>query len=159
MLVTIITDASVDHTVGTGGYGFWAVSKRGKYAGQGVFGCRVESSNAAEMMAIVNAIHIALRKGVVHPGDDILVQTDSMHAISHFSGVRKKNSQAAIKYRPLVDRLNALTMTENLSIKFRHVKGHTRSGDKRSKAQRMADKRARAAMRGARASELSEDRT
>ena len=35
----------------------------------------------------------------------------------------------------------------NLTIEFRHVKGHTSNQDQRSKAQRFCDERARSAMR------------
>ncbi len=156
MLVTIISDASVDVQAGTAGYGFWAVSCRGRYAGHGVFKGGAQDSNSAEMMAVINAIHITLRTGIAQAGDSVLVQTDSAHAISHFTKkVVHKNSRAAIKYRPMVNRLDEIATEFQLRVLFRHVKGHSRERDSRSVAQRMADKRAKAAMRRAR--EVSSD--
>jgi ribonuclease HI len=147
MRVTIISDASHCHQHGIGGYAFWAVSTRGHHAGDGVFKSALKDSTAAETMAIVNALHCSISLGIVCNGDQVLIQTDCVNAISYLQeAVRRKRADL----EPAVSVFKRLKSTHALAVEFRHVRGHTKVADQRSKAQRSADIRARRAMRQAR---------
>jgi len=150
MRVTIVSDASYCSRTHAAGYGFWAVSQRGRHAGGGSFRAAVPDQNVAEIMAIVNALHVTLGLGIAAKGDQVLIQTDSHTAIIAFTGKWR-----TLKHRPdairAVDVFHGLRGTHELAIEFRHVKGHTRNVDSRSKAQRHADSRAKSGMYKARA--------
>lgn len=147
MRVTIISDASHCHEHGVGGYAFWAVSSRGHHAGDGVFKSTLKDSTAAETMAIVNALHCSISLGICCDGDQVLIQTDCLNAISYLEhGVRRKRSDLQLAAKVF----EGLKSTHSLAVEFRHVRGHTKVADHRSMAQRMADKRAKRAMRRAR---------
>lgn len=149
MRVTIVSDASHCDRTHAAGYGFWAVSQRGHHAGGGAFKAPLHSPNTAEILAIVNALHVALSLGIAAKGDSVLVQTDSLAAIMTFEGRRRKIVDPDQKRA--VEVFGTLTMTHALTVAFRHVKGHTKVADRRSQAQRHADARARAGMKKARA--------
>ncbi len=143
MLVTLITDASLCHETRAAGFGWWAVSRRGRAYGGGPIHARPESSNAAELMAIVNGMHCALRRGILLDGDALIVQTDSQAAIQAINGART----IAHHETAALERLRAYITAHALSIEMRHVKGHTRTQDKRSYVNRVCDMHARSAMR------------
>lgn len=150
MKVTIISDASVCMQTFVGGYGFWAVSPRGSHAGEGMFKSKLPPcADIAEAMAIVNSLHCALSMGIAEAGDQILVQTDCLNAIQFFEkGARRKAKQEQIA--PILKRYSSLLSAQRLQVEFRHVRGHTRVMDQRSKAQRLTDKRAKNGMKKAR---------
>lgn len=147
MRVTIISDASVCMQTHVGGYGYWAVSDRGRHAGSGSFKNKVRTSDQAEMMAIVNAIHAAVCNGIAETADSILVQTDSQNAIAYFE---QRTKRIAKDSAPIVDAYKTLVAAHALKVEFRHVRGHTKDGAQRSIAQRHSDMRARKAMKLAR---------
>lgn len=147
MRVTIISDASYCPNNRVGGYGFWAVSGRGSHAGEGMFKGSVPSAQNAEMMAIVNALHCSIGTGVAIAGDQVLVQTDCLNAITYFERKSRRISADALV---IVNALDALKAKHSLDIEFRHVKGHTRQTGTKFVAQRLSDKRARRAMKKAR---------
>jgi hypothetical protein len=141
MNVTIISDASHCPNLNVGSYGFWAVSKRGSHGGGGVLTGTQQDALVCEAKAIVNAIHCALKLGIAADGDNVLLQTDCMHAIFHLDKRIKKVKRKDLKaIGAAFDKLKA---EHSLVIELRHVRGHTRVMDQRSKAQRMTDKRAR----------------
>ena len=148
MRVTIISDASVDFHGQRGAYAFWAVSQRGRHAGQGVFKVACSNPNEAETMAVVNALHTAINLGIAAAGDQVLVQTDSLHAIRVFSGYSLR-PKVLKKYASMMQALREIVARHNLTMEYRHVKGHSKETDARSRAQQMTDKRARKAMRAA----------
>lgn len=156
MRVTIISDASHCHQHHVAGYGFWCVSKRGSHAGQGAFKSLLKDALAAETLAIVNALHCSISMGVTAAGDDVLIQTDCLNAIDQLEGrFRRKRKDLAEG----IERFNLLRDGNNLHIEFRHVRGHTRTMDQRSKAQRLSDQRARQAMKKARSQVKTEATT
>ena len=146
MLITILADASHCPESKVGGYGYWIASNRGKKAGGGIFKGLVATSSLAEMMAIANAIHIAIRDHIIQQGDRVLVQTDCEAAIQSFSYGRSltKSELRTVEY--------VLNLIKSLCVdlEFRHVKAHTSNKDKRSLANRNCDHTARQAMREAR---------
>lgn len=148
MKITIIADASYCCETKIAGYGFWIASSRaGKYGGSGVIKEDVETNNAAEMMALANALAIAVKRGMVAQYDEVLLQTDCVAAISGFMGQRDLRVEQELEvYRWFC----SLRSSMNLQTKFRHVKGHTSSNDARSVTNKMCDIRAKKAMRRAR---------
>ena len=148
-LVTIISDASHCPITKIGGYGFWAVSTRGRHAGSGSFKKKFRGSTPAESAAIVNAVFVALRVGIAAEGDRVLIQTDSLHSIHWFTGVAKKSKDPDMRIAKA--ELEKLAREHRLTFDFRHVRGHTSTEDRRSQAQRHSDRRAKVAMKAARA--------
>ncbi|KVQ35718.1 hypothetical protein WK03_35205 [Burkholderia cepacia] len=122
MLVTIIADASWDPETGAGGYGYWSVSQRGRRSGGGALKSVVRNNNVAEMMAVVNGVHMAFAYEIAMPGDSLLAQTDCQAAILAFEGKRL----LSVDERMIVEGLNRLIDAKQADIRFKHVKGHTR---------------------------------
>jgi ribonuclease HI len=146
MLVTLIADASLCHETRAAGFGYWAVSKRGRAHGGGPIRSRPQSSNAAEMMAIVNGLHCAIKRGVLCDGDEVIIQTDSQAASQAFNSARSMTpaeQECAALFLALIE-------SRRLAFELRHVKGHTAGLDKRSYVNNVCDVIARRAMRRAR---------
>lgn len=146
MKVTIIADASWCPTTHAGGYGFWIASERGKYGGGGPCGKNElpNSSTSAEMMALCNALYIALKRGYVLEGDAVLLQTDCQNGINIFC---KRQSCPTQQERKAVEYLKGLVKSFKLTVEFRHVKGHTSNPNARSVTNRLCDERAKKHMR------------
>lgn len=146
MKVTIIADASWCPETHAGGYGFWIASERGKYGGGGPCG-RYELPNsalAAEMMALCNALYIAIKRGYVMEGDAVLLQTDCQNGIDIFCN---RQSCPTLQERKAVEYLTGLVKGFKLTVEYRHVKGHTANPNARSVTNRLCDKRAKTHMR------------
>lgn len=142
MRVTIISDASFCPNTKAAGYGGWVVCNRGNNANGGPLR-GAPDNNAAETMAICNVIWEGMKAKLIHPGDHLIVQTDCSTAIKVYKEASWKSEQEGVAFKWLNDQLRKY----NLTIEFRHVKGHTSTQDQRSKAQRFCDERARSAMR------------
>lgn len=146
---TVLTDASYHHDTNVGAYGYWAVSDRGKHGGGNHFKQLMTDVNQCEMAAVINALYIAHRLGIVAEDDTVLVQTDSQNAIRRL----QQHPAGFDNARPDMDELyhafHTLTRRHNLTVNFKHVKGHTSKQDKCSLANKMCDKRAKQAMRAA----------
>lgn len=149
MNITIIADASFCPDEHVAGYGFWIASQRGKLGGGGkcIDGGRVDSSTAAEMMAVCDSIHQAIEARLVQPQDSVLVQTDCMAAIQAFQGLR---TNLPVQERNAVKYMQQLTKELALTFMFKHVKGHSGILDARSITNKLCDERAKKAMRIAR---------
>jgi ribonuclease HI len=147
MLVTVIADASFDHKTGAGGYGYWAVSERGRESGGGPFKSASRNNNVTEMMAIVNGVHMAFAKGVAVAGDAILAQTDCQAAILAFEGRR---ASLQIDEIMMVEAMRKLMAVHRATIRYRHVKGHTNGGEPRLWVNNLCDSLAKKGMREAR---------
>ncbi len=149
MRVTIIADASFCPDTNAAGYGYWIASERGKQGGGGELKGRVAGNIAAEMYAVVNALYIALnRLQLVQTGDEVLIQTDCMAAIDAFEGRRR---QVPNQEWEAVKQMRRLCSEFGLRIVFRHVKGHTKNKEARYVTNKLCDRRAKEAMRRARA--------
>ncbi|WAX22399.1 RNaseH [Pseudomonas phage MiCath] len=144
MLVTIICDASWCPDTGAGGYGYWIASGRGKRGGGGRLRNPTVGSNVAEMYAACNSLFIAWRVGLVVTGDEVLIQTDSMATIQAFLGLRVN---LLPQEEEACNQLRNLTKQIGITVRWRHVKGHTSTRDARSATNRMCDKRAKEYMK------------
>ena len=148
MHVTILSDASYCPKYKVAGYGFWIACSRGKLGGGGQILEDVEDTNAAEMMAICNAVWHGVTDQLIERGDKLLIQTDSLAAIDRLRGQRvvtvtDQQKRIVAYYEKAVCRLE-------LNVQLRHVKGHTLHQEARFVANRMCDKRAKEQMRAAR---------
>ena len=149
MRVTVLADASWCPSTGAAGYGYWIASDRGSRGGGNVLS-RATTNNDAEMMAVVNTLHIALTAGLIESGDVVLVQTDSSHAISRFT---RAGANATSVEREVIAALRWIVREHKLTISYKHVKGHTNRNTHtaaRFGANRMCDLRARRYMNEAR---------
>lgn len=154
MHVTILSDASYCPKYKVAGYGFWIACGRGKLGGSGQILEDVEDTNAAEMMAVCNAIWHGITDQLIERGDRLLIQTDSLAAIDRLRGQRVvtfTNQQRRIVayYEKTVRRME-------LNVQLRHVKGHTVHQEARFVANRMCDKRAKEQMRAARKTKMAQ---
>ena len=147
MKVTIIADASHCTHTGAAGYGFWIASERGKRPGGGQVRDRVDSSSAAEMIAIVNAAHQAIKDQLVQGGDHVLFQTDCESAILAFQGDR---AGLTADERKAKKAFFELKREHGFTFSFRHVKGHTTRPEARFVTNNLCDARAKQGMRLAR---------
>lgn len=146
-MVTIIADASYCHETGGAGYGYWTASARGKRGGGGSIKQQVDGSSAAEMIALVNALHLSVQHQLVLEGDHILLQTDCMSAIGAFNGTRTHLTRDE---RAAKTALFGIKRTGKLTLSFRHVKGHSKRPEARYVTNNLCDERAKAGMRLAR---------
>lgn len=149
MRVTIISDASRCTKTHCAAYAFWAVSNRGSAKHAGALKGLAASSAEAETKAIINAVHVALKAGVLCDGDDLLIQTDAMNAIQILTG-KLSRKRTIEKFAPIVKVFQDVVGTRGINVEFRHVRGHTKQAthtDNRYLAQRNVDRAARAAMR------------
>ena len=154
MHVTILSDASYCPKYKVAGYGFWIACSRGKLGGGGQILEDVEDTNAAEMMAICNAVWHGVTDQLIERGDKLLIQTDSLAAIDRLRGQRvvtvtDQQKRIVAYYEKAVCRLE-------LNVQLRHVKGHTIHQEARFVANRMCDKRAKEEMRAARKTKMAQ---
>lgn len=147
MYATLLTDASWCPHTGAGGYGFWIACERAKLPGGGSFKGKVEGSNAAELMAIVNSVYHIVTGGIVQRGDHILIQTDSLAAIGAIEGKRHTLGKQERKARQEFFRL---VNEHKFRYTLKHVKAHTNREESRFVANRMCDLRAKQGMGKAR---------
>lgn len=147
MWVTIIADASYCPETNKAGYGFWIASQRGKHGGDGILESDIENNIVAEMMALLNALHVAVRCGLVQQKDSVLLQTDCQPAIDAFKG-RRVNITA--QETELISWYNEFILANKLHMRLKHVKGHTKNEDARFVVNNICDRKARRNMRRAR---------
>jgi len=147
MKVTIIADASHCSQSGAAGFGFWIASERGKRPGGGPVRDKVDSSSAAEMIALVNAVHQAIADQLVQKGDHVLFQTDCQAAILAFQGSRTQLTRDEKKAK---EAFFDLKRKHEFTFSFRHVKGHTSRPEARFVTNNLCDLRAKQGMRLAR---------
>lgn len=143
----MITDASHCPKTKAAGYGYWAISKRGKRGGGGPLKNKIDSSNAAEVAALVNGLFIACESRIAVEGDHVLLQTDCQAAILALEGMRSNltKDEKLAKHRFFL-----IKREYKVRISFRHVKGHTQRQEARYVTNSMCDSRARAGMKLAR---------
>jgi ribonuclease HI len=147
MWVTIIADASFCPDTGKAGYGFWIASQRGKMGGDGVLKGIVENNIAAEIMALLNALHAARKSELVLQNDSVLLQTDCQPAID---ALRRQRQSITEQEMNLVAHYESFCEEHSLHIRLKHVKGHSDKEDARYVVNNICDRKARRNMRQAR---------
>lgn len=147
MLVTILTDASRCPDTGASGYGYWIASGRGKRPGGNAMGV-TPCITTAEMMAIANALTVAVKAGLVQDGDDVLIQSDSTAATDTLQGRHSRHvcgtTEKMIEIKEYVRRF---ARDHHLNLEYRHVKAHTGRPEARFRANHHCDARAKTHMR------------
>lgn len=108
----------------------------------------IDTSSAAELLAIVNAFFFAKMKGIIAEGDHVLLQTDCQRAIDVLeSRIRELTRDELAGKKRFFD----LKREYGCTVSFRHVKGHTRRTEARYVTNNLCDQRAKDGMRLARA--------
>lgn len=142
MLVTVITDASWDQE-GFGGYGVAVKSNRGSRRIGKPFRERWLSSSLAEYAAAVLGIWFATKSGLAYSGDTVLVQSDCLWAVRALRGQQEPRPTKAAQFAKIKDLQAELVETYRLTIKSRHVPGHTRGKTPRIHLNNVCDELAR----------------
>ncbi|KVR21703.1 hypothetical protein WK13_34765 [Burkholderia ubonensis] len=147
MLVTLLTDASLCHETKAAGWGYYAISERTRAYGGGPLNTNPAQSTEAEMQAIVNGLHCAVKRGVAEAGDSLIIQTDSVESIRAFT----RSRQPVGNERAAVEKFHVMLATYKFDVEFRHVKAHSGVKDKRSFVNSACDRTAKRFMRKMRA--------
>jgi ribonuclease HI len=147
MLVSVFADASFDPETRAGGFGCWSKSLRGRHSGGAPFKSLARNNVVAEMMACLNAAHLAFVHLIAYPGDTILIQTDCTPAIAAFEGRRILQEDEQV----IVDGLRTLLQIKSATVRWKHVKAHTNGDQPRLWVNNHCDHLAKQGMREARA--------
>lgn len=134
--VTIITDASHCPNTLAGGYGVWVAGSKGKKSFGGPM-TGTKDSSEIEAKAICNGIWHGIQSGLIQRGDVVLMQTDCQAALLLLQGKRGPRNDAEYD---VLDWFTDTTISNELLVTFRHVKGHTNKQDARFKAQYHCDR-------------------
>ena len=144
MLVTIIADASWCPHTGAAGYGAWIATDRGKQNIQGPMKIPVKCSKSAEMMALVNAVYQGIKDGLIESFDVVILQSDCLFGLRTFQGTHLiENEHDALAKEYLEKYVKLL----NLTVTYKHVKGHTNRQEARYRVNNMCDENAKKHMR------------
>lgn len=147
MLATIMCDASFCPETGAGGYGFWIATERGRQGGGQEFKSLLSSSLEAEMCAVVNSLVQAKNLNLLIGVDWVLFQIDCVSAIDRLINPSRCSNDTEKSISLLFQKKIA---DYGLRYKIKHVKGHTKGRDNRTRANNHCDKRAKAAMQARR---------
>lgn len=149
MLVSVFSDASVRKKTQTSSWGAWIKSERGMVKGGGRFREFVECTAVSEASAAVNAVALAIKNGVIMPGDTVLIQTDNVGVKGVLEGNRAKSSTRFNANRKAVPKAFKAIMAEhNLTWRWKHVKGHSGYGTPRTAVNEICDRLCRQYLEG-----------
>lgn len=104
---------------------------------------RVNTSLEAEVLAAVNAIHLAVSTEIAVEGDLILLQSDCTDALDILTLVGRSGTARCRYAKKLTNRL---LMKKGIALNVRHVKGHQRSLEPRFKVNNICDEMAKEGM-------------
>ena len=166
-MIVIFTDASVCSETGAAGWACWikygsdpGVKESGPLLGHW------SSSCAAELEAVAKALEVAVARGIVRDGMRVMVQSDSLAALSHLRWttgaidsrvagghpvIMPKRVMACMAKSGSLEYLRGTRVRMNLTFWVRHVKGHRAHDDSRHSVNRLCDRLAKASMRARRA--------
>jgi ribonuclease HI len=162
----IFADASFCHKTKAAGWGAWVKrDDRVSEAFGGSFRDTMPNSTDAELCALANALHRALARRMIEPGDVVMLQSDSLGALVRIRstipatfdnpargglavGVSRKATGRDVA-QAAADRIKALADGANLTLVTRHVRGHQEGGG-RHWVNETCDQIAKAGMRKAR---------
>lgn len=140
--ITIIADASFCAETKAAGYGIWLAGNLGRRAFEGPLNAP-RDNNVAETMAIVNALWHGFKHGLIKPKSDVLIQSDSETAIGILKGEKIASNQ---QYRDAVAYVQGIVSRYSLTLRYKHVPGHTKGADSRTRAQNHCDTAAKRQM-------------
>jgi ribonuclease HI len=142
MLITMFTDASFSSTLQRGTWAAWAKAEGTTQRFSGVIKRPLKQSGDAEIAAIANGLHCACRALSPPPNSKFIIQTDSAEAICAYRTVShaRPYCQEILAYAQLIASTNQLT------LEFRHVKGHKGNATPRHAVNTWCDREARKLM-------------
>lgn len=140
--LTIIADASFCSDTKAAGYGVWLAGSHGRDAFEGPLK-KPHDNNVAETMAITNALWHGLKSGLLKSNTNVLIQSDSETAIKVLTGEKAPSNQ---QYRDAVAYVQQLATRYALTLRYKHVPGHTKGADNRTRAQNHCDSAAKRQM-------------
>lgn len=140
--LTIIADASFCSNTKAAGYGVWLAGSHGRKAFEGPLQ-QPRDNNIAETMAIANALWHGLDSGLLKANTNVLIQSDSDTAIKILTGLKAPSCQ---QYRDAVAYVQGVVSRYKLKLRYKHVPGHTKGADSRTRAQNHCDEQARRQM-------------
>jgi len=172
VLITLFSDASMCERRNVGGWAAWLRCDRHRYPYRtgGAFAVRVNDTAMAESMAVVNALASAIREGFIEAEDVVLIQTDNNSVMGVLEGTVVRRMSKAVRERKGLTRNQAKRVVRDrnaeigmvsamflsyvarhsLTVRWRHVKGHRGTVDRRSAVNTYCDEQARIHMRAAR---------
>lgn len=151
MLITLFSDASLCPHTRKGGWAGWLKSEGRTVRGGGAFKRPLNDTSIAEAMAVVNALHLGARRGLIATGATVLVQTDNDSIASVLQGTAKRRITAtAAVVEDVARAFHTLVTGMEITIRWRHVKAHRGTVDRRSAVNDYCDEQAREHMRQAR---------
>lgn len=135
-MATIITDASHNHLVRMGSWAGRVISEGKRMTYGGVLKGKVESSQDAEMAAVVNTIHKGLCDEIISTDAGWYIQSDNTHVVNvfmhHFGNrdyrawpkecnkVTRYQKRLIASFRELIDEIKPPF------VHIKHVKGHVK---------------------------------
>lgn len=146
MNVTVFSDASCLGD-GRAGWAGWAKSQRGTSRSSGKFRQPMTPGLAseAEAFAIINAVHAAIKHGVIDYDDKLLLQTDNNTVPLILGGGWKNTLEERRDHLRREANLSFATVLGNyrLSWEWRHVRGHQGRETTREAVNEICDAEAR----------------
>lgn len=118
---TLMVDASWCPNTNAGGFGAWCASDRGKKDFGGAFVDLLPSAQDAEVIAVCNALWMSMNENLIVEGMDVLIQIDCLNAIKIY---KKMHAPQTANERKAVAWLEDFKSKYNITVAFRHVKGH-----------------------------------
>lgn len=133
---TLNTDASVKDNVG--GYAIWITTDEGRIKRYGRFKVPVNDSNKAEIMAVINGIHIILQRNI--KPDYLIVNTDNRTCRAVINSKLRPGSDD--EFKKLAEHLIELC-SKFPFVLAKKIKGHTKYKTARHHVNRWCDEYAR----------------
>ena len=130
---TINSDASVDISKGVGGYAIWIRTDHTCIKLADRFKGKVNDSNMAEIMAVINAIYVVLMRKI---SVDVLVINTDNKMCRDIINRRRKN--VPDKFTEVFNTLNELCRHFKICY-AKHIKGHTKLDTARHHVNRWCD--------------------
>ena len=143
--VRIHCDASCDQEARRGSWAAVIVSKHGIIKEAGVIPWFCDDSNHCELVAVANAVHLAVTRLSLVRGDHLIAETDSDHAQALLTGRRqvRKDRVADVS---TIERLKQLIRRAGVSLDVVKVPGHSADPSPSGAWNRWCDAQARAAL-------------
>lgn len=135
-ICTVNTDASFVHQKKEGGWAFWLVSDYYKVRDYGKFKEPVHDVQTAEMMAVINALHIVKKRGVVF--DRIVVNCDNSTVRACINRMEPHN-----KFPVSLVLINILR-SFGCKVYAKEIRGHSKESTPRQIVNNWCDKMSRA---------------
>ena len=154
MLITLFTDAGYCPIIRRGSFAAWAKADGGTMREHGVLQGELETAGVAEARAVVNGLFLATRKFRPEPSSRVIVASDCEEAMKALTNAltpkaMKRHADAVAHFQRICDR-------HQLSVSFRHVKGHSVLTDTRRWVNRWCDKACTRALKEIRRENLAE---